>query len=302
MNLFTAMSIGSQLNTPWVSSFQPESEAIFAAMVPSPSPARKTAIDQLVVTLKNGAVWANLDCLEIFAAHSQQAASLNWIAPTGGISASLVGGAFWTVDSCYGNVNTAGSGVNTGFTPSGGVKYQLADSGIGYYVSKIPTLPAGSTSRRTFFGAMDAVYQAGETLPWHEALPFARCLSYRKADNRLQVAMNHDVSVQTMASVADNLGTYVIANPAAAFPGRKLTAWLRGDTSDLLDVDSPLGVFDRPSVPVYLGAVALSDGIGGHVVQFPSNAEFAMFYAGKRLPVVKRQIIHDAVAAYLAAL
>ncbi len=61
--------------------FQTESLKLFGQMVDTPTAARKREIDALIVGLKNGGVWTELDGLAIFAAHSKQAALLNWVTP-----------------------------------------------------------------------------------------------------------------------------------------------------------------------------------------------------------------------------
>src|SRR5882672_7716492 len=62
-------------------SYSPQATALFAAMIVQPSPTRKTQIDNLILALIAAGVWAKLDRLWVFAAHTEQAGQLNWIAP-----------------------------------------------------------------------------------------------------------------------------------------------------------------------------------------------------------------------------
>lgn len=62
-------------------SYEAESSALFAAMVPEPDATRKFHIDTFVKALKTAGIWAKLDQLHVLAAHSEQAALLNWKTP-----------------------------------------------------------------------------------------------------------------------------------------------------------------------------------------------------------------------------
>lgn len=301
MNLFTAMAIGSQLNSIPYSPYQPESLAIFAAMVPYPDTARKDLIDALVVTIKTQYGWGNLDCLQIYGSHSEQAGTINWINPAGPWTASLVGSAYWTADTCFGNVNSVGSGINTGFYPNAGVKFSDAGAEAGYYLTKAPTLPSGSTAKRPLMGAMTTDFVSGQNLPWHTQQAGTSCLSYREGNNRLQVALNTDLELQTPSGIAKQLGLNVLSMPISGGIPR-IVVWQDGSTIEIYDSYLPGVTLSRPDTPIHLGAVALGDGLGGHVVKFPSNAEFGAFSAGKVMPIAKRQILADAIATYLTAI
>lgn len=60
-------------------SYSSEATALFARMSSQPNSARKTIIDNLVVSLISAGVWAKLDALYLFAASDSQAALLNWV-------------------------------------------------------------------------------------------------------------------------------------------------------------------------------------------------------------------------------
>lgn len=298
MNLWTVNAIASQLNTPWASSYQPESEAIFAEMVPAPDPTRKGLIDDLVIIIKGAGAWGDLDCLEIFLAHSQQAGGVNWIDPGGPIVAGLAGTASWNVDESYAGSGVGSSAILTGFIPSAGVKYQANNSELGYYVHKKATVPTGSTARRPYLGATDVGYLGGLTLADHEAFPGPWCLSYRKSLGKLQVNVNTDDGAQTMASV-DALGMFAISQYKAS-GNNHVTLYKQGDTVDLLDSVVSDVTAVRPGVQVALAGINFDDGIGGTPF-FASDAEFGFFYAGKRLSIAKRMAIALGFEAFKAA-
>jgi hypothetical protein len=55
--------------------------ALFAAMDVKPTGTRKQAIDKFIAALVDAGIWDLLDVLHVFAAHTEQAALLNWINP-----------------------------------------------------------------------------------------------------------------------------------------------------------------------------------------------------------------------------
>jgi len=109
--------------------FDSKSSAIFAAMSPAPSGARKLVIDTYVRALTSSSIWTELDRLFVLAAHSQQAALIDWIHPTG-TGAQAVNSPTFTTDRGFAG-NAVDSYVRTNFTPSvGGVKYTQDNASI----------------------------------------------------------------------------------------------------------------------------------------------------------------------------
>lgn len=60
--------------------FDTDAHALFARMNVQPNAARKNAINTLITSLKSSGVWASLDYFYMLAAHTAQAARLNWVA------------------------------------------------------------------------------------------------------------------------------------------------------------------------------------------------------------------------------
>lgn len=58
-----------------------DADAIIAAMSVAPDATRQTLINNTVVALKNAGLWAKLDILYMFAAHTEQAARIDWKHP-----------------------------------------------------------------------------------------------------------------------------------------------------------------------------------------------------------------------------
>lgn len=67
-----------------------QTRSLIARMAPAPSPTRAVQIDRLVGSLVDADIWNRLDTLLLFAAHSAQAALLNW---TGQRDGAVGGGA-----------------------------------------------------------------------------------------------------------------------------------------------------------------------------------------------------------------
>lgn len=98
MRLFARTQVGVRYR------FDSDTDALVARMVSAPSYARKVEIDQLLRALKQAGVWSRLDGLWILAAHTSQAALLNWVQ-----SNNLTnGGVTFTADRGY-----AGNGANS---------------------------------------------------------------------------------------------------------------------------------------------------------------------------------------------
>lgn len=109
-----------------------ETQTILDAFAVEPDSTRKSAIDALVVRLKDGGIWSQLDFLRILAAHTQQAALINWKNP-GTHDATEVNAPTFTVDRGFAG-DGATSYLNTNFTPSvDGVKYLQDDASFGAY-------------------------------------------------------------------------------------------------------------------------------------------------------------------------
>lgn len=96
--------------------FAAESLAIFAAFTTPPTDARKTLINNCVVSLKSTGVWSKLDALYLFAAADSQAALINWKNP-GTFNATTANGPTFTADRGY-TGNGTDSYVDSNFNPT----------------------------------------------------------------------------------------------------------------------------------------------------------------------------------------
>lgn len=119
-----------------------EASTLVARYTVQPDDTRKGAIDTLVGALKTGGVWAKLDMLQIYAAHDEQAATLNWKG-TSATASVQQGRPQWFADRGY-FVDGTDDIVTSGFTPStDGVNYTLNSASIGTWSRKGGTSSGG---------------------------------------------------------------------------------------------------------------------------------------------------------------
>jgi len=95
--------------------YLPESTALFARFTTPPTNARKTLINTLIKTLKDGGVWSKLDALYLTAAADAQAARRNWISDAFNLTA--INSPTFTTDRGYAGDGSS-SYLNTGFNPT----------------------------------------------------------------------------------------------------------------------------------------------------------------------------------------
>lgn len=94
--------------------YDSDAAAYFAAMTTQPTLARKTLLNNLIVSLKAAGVWDTYDLLYIGASHDQQAARLNVKDPTGPYNLTAVNSPVFVVDKYIG-AQSGGGYWNTGF-------------------------------------------------------------------------------------------------------------------------------------------------------------------------------------------
>lgn len=98
-----------------VSAYSAEATALFARMSSQPDATRKGLIDTLIGSLKTAGVWTKLDALYILAAHTSQAALLNWVSTSYNLTAN--NSPTFTTDRGY-TGNGSNATLSTGFIPS----------------------------------------------------------------------------------------------------------------------------------------------------------------------------------------
>jgi hypothetical protein len=105
----------------------PATAAYASAMTVTPAAARVALIDAFVRAMKDGGLWARLDLLYLLAAHDEQAARLNLIAP-GASSCTAVNSPSFLADRGFAGDGST-SYLSTGLNPSlGGTHFSLNDA------------------------------------------------------------------------------------------------------------------------------------------------------------------------------
>lgn len=121
---------GHVLNDDWAALYVPtlavpvylqESEALFARMTSTPTPARKALINSLIAALMDAGVWDRLDALWVMAAADSQAGALNWLEDD--YDLSPVGSPMFTADRGYQSDGTT-SYLDSGLMPGTGLVQQ----------------------------------------------------------------------------------------------------------------------------------------------------------------------------------
>lgn len=127
-------------------SYQAESTALFARMTTQPTEARKTAIDNVIASLKTAGVWSKLENLHVYAAHEAPTARLNWVADARNaafVSASG-GDVLFTVDR--GALNQLGAYIDYGFSPATATKFLQDDASLGVWVNDSAASATGTAT------------------------------------------------------------------------------------------------------------------------------------------------------------
>lgn len=126
--------------------YSAESKALFAAMDEQPDGRQKNGIDAAITALVDGGYWARMDALIVpKLANAQQSACVDWKRLT---VATINGSATWVQANGFVGSTTAGSYINTLFTPStDAVAYAQDSASMGVIVD---TVYADANSRYYF--------------------------------------------------------------------------------------------------------------------------------------------------------
>ncbi len=105
----------------------PDAAAYASAMTVAPTAARVALIDAFVRAMKDGGLWARLDLLYLLAAHDEQAARVNLMAPSVHTCTAVNSPSFLADRGFAGDGST--SYLSTGLNPSlGGTRFSLNDA------------------------------------------------------------------------------------------------------------------------------------------------------------------------------
>ena len=129
--------------------FEPETTALIARMAVAPTPERATAMDVLIQGLKGAQVWDKLDILHVEAAHTAQAAGLNWV--SNNFTLTPVNAPEFVVDRGY-RSDGSSSYLLTGFNPAIAGKLVQNSAHLGVWIAS-----EGAESGQDF-GSVNPLY------------------------------------------------------------------------------------------------------------------------------------------------
>jgi hypothetical protein len=127
-------SVQSATTDAAASVYEQESDTLFINMATQPSSERKGVIDTYIKTLKDAGVWAKLDRLFVFAAHTNSGgeALINWVNPANVAALAGTTPPPFTADRGF-TANGTGY-INSNFTPSAnGVKFLQNTASLAFY-------------------------------------------------------------------------------------------------------------------------------------------------------------------------
>lgn len=244
----------------------PAAAALIARMSVTPDMARAGLIDTLVRALKGAGVWAKLDALYLLAAHDAQAARLNWVSASYGLSVSGAPG--FAADRGYtgdGSAAYLDSGFNA--TTAGG-RFAQNDAHMGVWVG---TDVANST--QFDIGSMRAAINARRA-----SVPAVRLFANAVAGDELSL------------SPATSMGWLCWSRGGAA----SYLAAKNGGTPASFNQTST-GLL---SLPIYI----LAQSSTGPVATGYSTRRVQAACWGSQLSSGEMAALHGALAAYMAAI
>lgn len=119
----------SSMNT-ITADFAAETSTLLAAMDVEPSAGRQSLINAYVVGLKDAGIWTKLDLLYVIAAHDEQAARLNWVAPASFAATNVGAGPAFVADRGI-TGNGSSTAWTTGWIPNThGVQFTLNNASM----------------------------------------------------------------------------------------------------------------------------------------------------------------------------
>jgi hypothetical protein len=119
----------SSMNT-ITANFAAETSTLLAAMDVEPATGRQSLINTYIVGLKDAGIWAKFDLLYVLAAHDEQAARLNWVAPASFEAVNVGAGPTFVADR---GITGDGSSTawSTGYIPNtNGVQFSLNNASM----------------------------------------------------------------------------------------------------------------------------------------------------------------------------
>ena len=209
-----------------------------ARMALRPSRARLERMNRLIRSLMSAGVWGKLDALYLLAAHSQQAAQLNWIGAAQDLTA--VNAPLFSIDrgftgngtSAYLDTNTPGGSLElyTGNNASMGVYVRTPGTGVDISLGQPAYLNSDSSGNMMVKANVDggaelSIPNGGTTGLFAWTRNASAVSGYRAGALRSEVASGpNTLSGSNLLILRDAVSSYSTRQLSAAFAGSNLTA------------------------------------------------------------------------------
>jgi hypothetical protein len=237
-----------------------ETSTLTAAMDVAPTIRRKGLINTYVAGLKTAGVWTKLDLLYVLAAHDEQAARLNWVAPATFEAVNVGAGPTFVADRGI-TGNGSSTAWSTGYTPATHAS-QLAQDSASLWVWCLTNVAENAAD----FGA---------------AVTHNSFVRTRSAGDAISYTVN-GATTSTVGS-ATSIGMTGISRA----DGTNQQAWKNGAASGAAAAGASTG----------LPAAAFR--IGGRGNDLWSTKQIAMAAAGAALSAGEAEDFYDLTLAYL---
>ena len=246
-----------------LSAYDSSAVAVFERMDVSPDRDRRHAIDTLIRTLKDYDLWDRIDGFYMFAAHTSQAALLNWRRDTANMVA--VNAPYFTEDRGF-----KGDGISSYLwnTQAATVHMAPTDIAMSLWISDNKTV--GS---------------------WDVSMSGWDCRLYGDVDNnRMSFRVSSATSTNVTVSSANQPGLHTITR---ADTTNKQLYKDGGLLSDIADAYNSGGSY--PTVqPIYLGVTSGTSGF--------TNSRYSMFAYGGAMDAGESALFYNTVNTYMQAI
>lgn len=247
-----------------------DTNTLLSAMSVEPNTARKSAINDLIVTMKADGIWSKLDEFWIYAAHTEQAGLLGWKRVRDSVKVNTP---TFTTDRGFTTIASSSSVIDTQFNPAtDGVNYQLNSVTLGVYRRTSTT-----TSSTWLIGCR----QGGAST--------AQSFVYSNSTTSLATAFNRSSAISTVTVGASDWSGLIMGGRPSLAEERKFRngVYLTGL------------VWTSAAIPTgrtfYVGA--LNDGS----ITGVNEGEYSAAFVGGSLSNTDHENLYDAVQAYMTA-
>ncbi|MDB5777596.1 MAG: hypothetical protein JWP38_3729 [Herbaspirillum sp.] len=254
---------------PWpqVGASDPDATLLFARMATQPSTTRKHAIASTIIALKAAGVWSRLDALYVMAAHTAQAAQLNWKSTSFNLTPML--SPVFGADVGYKGDGLA-SWLDTGMNPSTAVGANFVQNSASFGVWLV-----------------DATKNTGQNIAGLWSASTGVQIVAPNAQGQAQYRINQAGAIVAPTVITDGTGLFAVNRTDA----NNVQMYLHGT------------VFNSNSATASIAPINGTFGFGklGSTGAFYGSVTMAAGFIGGSLTDVQHAALNSAISAYLAS-